>query len=60
MIGIVNVGKYDETGINDYELRINYKVIGTFQHRRSDGLAECLRKAVECAEKTEEGLPHEH
>ena len=53
MIGIINrTGK--KTGWNTYELRINFDVIGRFTHRREDGLAECLRKAAECAEKVRE------
>jgi len=50
VICIINIGEFHETDINEYELRINYKVIGTFKHKRSDGLAECLRRAAKCAE----------
>ena len=57
MIGIINIGEFHETGINEYELRINYKTIGKFKHRRSDGLAECLRKAAKCAEAKAERNP---
>lgn len=51
MIGIINIGKFDETGINEYELRINQKVIGRFKHNRSKGLADCLKQAAKCAKK---------
>jgi hypothetical protein len=52
MIAIVNVSIHDDpVGINDYELRINAKVISKFQHRRADGLAVCLKKAAAAAEK---------
>ena len=48
MITIVNLdGKETST----YEIRINRIQITTFQHTRSDGLAECLRLAAEAVEK---------
>lgn len=53
MIAIINKGPQAD-GPGDertYELRINNEVIGTFRHFRRDGLAECLRKAAECADE---------
>lgn len=41
---------FDYTGINQYQVRINNKVIAEFQHTRSDGLAECLRLAAKAVE----------
>lgn len=41
---------FDYTGLNKYQVRINQKVIAEFEHTRSDGLAECLRKAAEAVE----------
>lgn len=47
MIAIVNVSKeFSEDGEQDYELRINRKVISKFKHARKDGLVECLKKAA--------------
>jgi len=53
MIAIVNVGggdPKDVMGIRNYEVRINSEVIATFQHRRSDGFAECILKASKAVE----------
>lgn len=41
---------FDYTGINQYQVRINNRVIAEFQHTRSDGLAECLRLAAKAVE----------
>ena len=49
MITITNVGPYndpDKGGWRTYEVRINSKLISTFTHKRSDGLATCLRRAA--------------
>lgn len=47
MIAIVNVTKGGmKDGINDYELRINHRVICTFQHVRESGLSQCLIDAA--------------
>jgi len=57
MISIVNMGPHDTgdpAGIRTYELRINREVIATFRHRRSDGLAACLRKASEAAQAADD------
>ena len=54
MIIIQNVSPKDSTntGENDYELRINRKLICKFKHNRQlDGLAECLRDAADSFEK---------
>ena len=50
MISIVNVSDEDAPlkGINEYELRVNNKVICTFEHNRSfRGLSQCLRDAAD-------------
>lgn len=41
---------FDYTGINQYQVRINNKVIAEFQHTRSEGLAKCLRLAADAVE----------
>jgi hypothetical protein len=52
MIAIVNIGAIDDENAKDpqgwrnYEVRINYKKICTFQHKRSNGLARCLFEAA--------------
>lgn len=54
MIAIVNMGggnPKDIHGIRNYEVRINHKVIATFQHRRSHGLCLCLLAASKAVEK---------
>ena len=52
MIAIVNVSEHDSPyGIHQYELRINSRVIAKFEHTREQGLAVCLQKAAEAAEK---------
>ena len=53
MIAIVNTGphvKSDIMGMHTYEVRINSKVITTFDHKRSDGLVACLQKASKAVE----------
>ena len=53
MIAIVNVSPRDTpiTGANNYEVRINRKVMCTFEHSRShDGLAQCLRDAADAVD----------
>lgn len=67
MIAIVNVGGgdgQDIMGIRNYEVRINRDVVATFQHRRSDGIAVCLKKAANAVEskkwKSVEKLFNEH
>ena len=58
MIAIVNVSPKTNPleGIDDYEVRINRKLICKFKHyRKVDGLAQCLRDAADAvdASKTE-------
>jgi len=58
MIAIVNVSPKTNPleGIDDYEVRINRKLICKFKHyRKADGLAQCLRDAADAvdASKTE-------
>ena len=48
MIAIVNVTKNDNQKLDDYEIRINQKVICSFQHERQfNGAAQCLRDAAD-------------
>ena len=53
MIAIVNVGPQSESpfGLRNYEVRINHKVVATFQHKREDGLAKCLMEAAKAVER---------
>jgi len=53
MIAIVNVGPHDSPnpmGERKYEVRINKRVIATFEHERGDGLSVCLQKAARAVE----------
>ena len=49
MLAIVNVTKEgDWPEFDDYEIRINQKVIGKFKHKRKfKGAAQCLRDAAD-------------
>ncbi|MDP2902412.1 MAG: hypothetical protein Q8N96_04815 [Methylovulum sp.] len=52
MIAIVNISTHGfPIGWNEYELRINEKVIATFRHKREEGLTKCLELAAAAAEK---------
>ena len=52
MISIVNVSTHNSPlGWQDYELRINTKVIARFRHKREDGLTKCLELAAAAAER---------
>lgn len=52
MITIVNLGKNQSPfGVQEYELRINAKVICKFTHNREDGLGRCLLEASKAVEK---------
>jgi hypothetical protein len=62
LITITNISKqYDAKGEQEYELAVVGRrdgeyyttVISRFTHTRSDGLAECLRKATAAAERAE-------
>ena len=53
MIKIVNISDIDSplVGLNHYELRINDRVMTTFEHvRKVNGLASCLRDAADAME----------
>ena len=50
MIAIVNVGG-DQLGVCKYEVRINKKVVGEFEHNRVDGLTVCIEKAAKAVER---------
>lgn len=55
MIQIKNISSKEtpEEGINQYELRINKKVICRFKHdRKAGGLAQCLRDAADAVDKS--------
>lgn len=57
MIAIVNVSPDGSpmTGMNKYEVRINRRVIATFEHdRKWDGAAQCLRDAADAVERCRE------
>jgi hypothetical protein len=52
MLVIVNVTKENRQERNDYEVRVNNRVIATFQHDRCyNGAAQCLRDAADAVEK---------
>lgn len=54
MITIVNISNR-ETGVNEYELRINRQLITKFKHNRQPGaLAQCLRDAADAVDKVRE------
>ena len=50
---IENVSPRDlaDDKLHSYRLRINSEVIAIFPHRRDEGLAECLRRAADSAER---------
>lgn len=57
MLAIVNVSTDDapNIGLNQYEVRVNSKVIATFEHHRQlDGAAQCLRDAADAIEASRE------
>lgn len=48
MLAIVNVTKDNTQELDDYEIRINTRVIGKFKHKRTpNGAAQCLRDAAD-------------
>jgi len=51
MIAIINKSKNYGKGVQTYDLMINKKKITSFTHVFEDGLAECLRKASEAAQR---------
>ena len=54
MLAIVNVSPEDTplVGVNKYEVRINDRVIATFEHFRTpDGAARCLRDAADAVQE---------
>lgn len=51
MLAIVNVTPEHHKGKDQYEVRINRKVIATFEHERAyNGAAQCLRDAADAVE----------
>ena len=60
MLAIVNVTKdATKTGVNNYEVRVNDRVIATFEHDRSYGAAaQCLRDAADAVELCNEERQH--
>lgn len=54
MLAIVNVSPQDAplSGLNQYEVRINRRVIATFEHDRQYGnAAQCLRDAADAVDR---------
>jgi hypothetical protein len=52
MIAIVNVdSNARQTGLHQYELRINNHVVARFVHHREEPLHECLLRAAIAAEE---------
>jgi len=57
MLAIVNVTKDNTQELDDYEIRINSRVIGRFQHKREyNGAAQCLRDAADALDKNRLGM----
>jgi hypothetical protein len=58
MIAIINRGPHtgDSGGEHNYDVRIGDELIAQFKHKRSDGLATCLRKAADAGEQKQERL----
>jgi len=57
VIGIRNLGPVANAGKNGwhtYQVRINFDLIAEFIHRRSDGLATCLRRAAAAVAREKE------
>lgn len=61
MLAIVNVTREaTKTGLNNYEVRVNDRVIATFEHDRSYGAAaQCLRDAADAVERCGEERSNE-
>ena len=52
MIAIVNIDKsQSDYGEQEYEVRINEKIITRYKHKRENGLAKCLMEAAKAVEK---------
>ena len=61
MVAIVNISKKcAESGVHEYEVRINQKVITKFYHLRENSLAECLRLAAQAVDKRVSELEMKH
>ena len=60
MLAIVNVTREaTKAGLNNYEVRVNDRVIATFEHDRSYGAAaQCLRDAADAVERCNEERQH--
>ena len=60
MLAIVNVTRNaTKTGVNNYEVRVNDRVIATFEHNRNYGAAaQCLRDAADAVERCSEERQH--
>jgi len=57
MIAIVNVTPLDKQSgnVHQYEVRINRRVVATFEHCRTfDGAAQCLRSVADAIDKCRE------
>lgn len=44
-----------DSATHDYTLKINYELICRFQHRRDEGLAQCLRQAADAVDAARQG-----
>lgn len=59
MIAIINTGETNAEGQAHYRVQINNKLICTFDHTRTDGLATCLRLAADAVECEQARNHHE-
>ena len=59
LLAIVNVTEDNSQELDDYEIRINAKVIGRFKHKRAYlGAAQCLRDAANALD-ADPGFAHD-
>lgn len=57
MIAIINKGPVGKSrDRRKYNVQINNKLITTFQHNRSDGLAKCLELAAQAVRQQENAV----
>ena len=49
MLAIVNKGELPN-GNHTYNIQVNNQLITTFEHKRSDGMVACFRRAAEAVE----------
>ncbi len=59
MIAVHNVTEDDTQELDDYEVRLNGRVLAEFQHKRGpNGLARCLRDAADALDKKQDEQYH--